>query len=104
MLLRDRLRERLQAMGASPDYVALCTEVLGVRVRTGRNGHAPGGVWLHLDIGGGLLYTDAPVAIEEGSGSVFMAGVSGTIESSTAPYSSAYDASSCACSAGTTAS
>lgn len=32
-------------------------EVCGIRVRTGRNGHAPGGVWLHLDIGGGLLYT-----------------------------------------------
>jgi glyoxylase-like metal-dependent hydrolase (beta-lactamase superfamily II) len=31
--------------------------VCGVRVRTGRNGHAPGGVWLHLDLGGGLLYT-----------------------------------------------
>jgi len=33
------------------------TEVCGVRVRTGRNGHAPGGVWLYLDIGDGLLYT-----------------------------------------------
>jgi glyoxylase-like metal-dependent hydrolase (beta-lactamase superfamily II) len=33
------------------------TEVCGVTVRTGRNGHAPGGVWLHLDVGGGLLYT-----------------------------------------------
>jgi len=31
-------------------------EVCGVRVTAGRNGHAPGGVWLHLDIGGGLLY------------------------------------------------
>lgn len=31
-------------------------DVLGVRVRTGRSGHAPGGVWLHLDLGGGLLY------------------------------------------------
>jgi Cft2 family RNA processing exonuclease len=31
-------------------------EVCGVRVRTGRNGHAPGGIWLHLDIGDGLLY------------------------------------------------
>lgn len=31
-------------------------EVCGVRVTTGRNGHAPGGVWLHLAIGGGLLY------------------------------------------------
>jgi Cft2 family RNA processing exonuclease len=32
------------------------TEVCGIRVTTGRNGHAPGGVWLHLAIGGGLLY------------------------------------------------
>jgi hypothetical protein len=32
-------------------------EVCGVKVRTGRNGHAPGGIWLHLDVGGGLLYT-----------------------------------------------
>ncbi|MGH8642560.1 MAG: MBL fold metallo-hydrolase [Burkholderiales bacterium] len=32
-------------------------EVCGVTVRTGRNGHAPGGVWLHLDAGDGLLYT-----------------------------------------------
>ncbi|MGZ8230320.1 MAG: MBL fold metallo-hydrolase [Burkholderiales bacterium] len=32
-------------------------EVCGIRVSTGRNGHAPGGVWLHLSIAGGLLYT-----------------------------------------------
>lgn len=32
------------------------TEVCGVRVTTGRNGHAPGGIWLHLEIGGGVLY------------------------------------------------
>lgn len=32
-------------------------EVCGISVRTGRNGHAPGGVWLHLDVEGGLLYT-----------------------------------------------
>ena len=31
-------------------------QVCGIRVQTGRNGHAPGGVWLHLDIGEGLLY------------------------------------------------
>lgn len=31
--------------------------VCGVSLRTGRNGHAPGGVWLHADVGGGLLYT-----------------------------------------------
>jgi hypothetical protein len=33
------------------------TDICGVRVRTGRNGHAPGGVWLHFELGGGLLYT-----------------------------------------------
>ncbi len=33
------------------------TEVCGVRVRTGRNGHAPGGAWLHFDVAGGVLYT-----------------------------------------------
>ncbi len=25
--------------------------------QTGRNGHAPGGIWLHFAIGDGLLYT-----------------------------------------------
>ncbi len=33
------------------------TEVLGIAVTTGRNGHAPGGIWLHFGIGSGLLYT-----------------------------------------------
>lgn len=32
------------------------TDVCGIRVATGRNGHAPGGIWLHLGVGGGLLY------------------------------------------------
>lgn len=32
------------------------TEVLGVPVSTGRSGHAPGGVWLHLGLGEGVLY------------------------------------------------
>lgn len=32
-------------------------EICGIRVTTGRNGHAPGGVWLHLAVGDGLLYT-----------------------------------------------
>jgi Cft2 family RNA processing exonuclease len=32
-------------------------QVCGIRIRTGRNGHAPGGVWLHLEVGDGLLYT-----------------------------------------------
>jgi Cft2 family RNA processing exonuclease len=37
--------------------VAGTAEVLGIEVLTGRNGHAPGGVWLHFAVGGGLLYT-----------------------------------------------
>lgn len=32
-------------------------EVCGIEVRTGRDGHAPGGVWLHFSIGDGFLYT-----------------------------------------------
>lgn len=31
-------------------------DLLGLRLRTGRSGHAPGGVWLHLDVGDGFLY------------------------------------------------
>jgi glyoxylase-like metal-dependent hydrolase (beta-lactamase superfamily II) len=31
-------------------------DVLGVRVTTGRSGHAPGGIWIHLGLDGGLLY------------------------------------------------
>ncbi len=29
----------------------------GVRLTTGRNGHALGGVWFHFDLGGGLFYS-----------------------------------------------
>jgi Cft2 family RNA processing exonuclease len=32
-------------------------EVLGIPVTTGRNGHAPGGIWLNFGSGDGLLYT-----------------------------------------------
>jgi len=32
------------------------TQVLGIPVTTGRNGHAPGGVWIHIDACGGVLY------------------------------------------------
>jgi Cft2 family RNA processing exonuclease len=32
-------------------------DVLGIRVETGRNGHAPGGIWLRFHGGTGLLYT-----------------------------------------------
>ena len=33
------------------------TEALGIRLETGRNGHAPGGIWLHFEVGDGFLYT-----------------------------------------------
>jgi Cft2 family RNA processing exonuclease len=33
------------------------SDVLGIAVETGRNGHAPGGVWLHFVVGDGFLYT-----------------------------------------------
>ncbi|MBE0533446.1 MAG: MBL fold metallo-hydrolase [Rhodospirillales bacterium] len=33
-----------------------CIDVSGIKVTTGRNGHSPGGVWLHLDVGHGVLY------------------------------------------------
>ena len=33
------------------------SDVLGIAIATGRNGHAPGGVWLHFFLGGGFLYT-----------------------------------------------
>ena len=32
-------------------------DIHGIAVTTGRSGHAPGGIWLHLDVGNGLLYT-----------------------------------------------
>ena len=31
-------------------------EVLGITIQTGANGHAPGGVWLRLAVGEGLIY------------------------------------------------
>jgi Cft2 family RNA processing exonuclease len=40
-----------------PLPVSGSADVLGIAVTTGRNGHAPGGVWLHFAIGGGFLYT-----------------------------------------------
>lgn len=51
----------LRALRDLPDGGTLplrgTVEVAGVLVRTGRAGHAPGGVWLHLEVGEGLLYT-----------------------------------------------
>src|SRR5262245_57627798 len=31
-------------------------QVLGFTITTGRNGHAPGGIWIHVGVGGGVLY------------------------------------------------
>lgn len=52
------------AARALPDTVAARplpiggdTEILGIPLETGRNGHAPGGIWLSFRVGGGLLYT-----------------------------------------------
>jgi Cft2 family RNA processing exonuclease len=42
---------------ARPLPVGGRTDVLGIEVESGRNGHAPGGIWLHFAIGDGLLYT-----------------------------------------------
>ena len=44
-------------IAARPLPIGGTADVLGVAVTTGRNGHAPGGVWLHFGIDGGLLYT-----------------------------------------------
>ena len=42
---------------ARPLPVGGSADVLGLEVTTGRDGHAPGGVWLHIAVGGGFLYT-----------------------------------------------
>ena len=44
-------------LAARPLPVSGTGQVLGIEVTTGRNGHAPGGIWLHFAIGGGFLYT-----------------------------------------------
>jgi Cft2 family RNA processing exonuclease len=45
------------AIDARPLPVGGRADVLGIAVETGRNGHAPGGVWLHFGTGDGFLYT-----------------------------------------------
>jgi Cft2 family RNA processing exonuclease len=42
---------------ARPLPIRGTTEVFGIALETGRNGHAPGGVWLHFGFGEGFLYT-----------------------------------------------
>ena len=44
------------AIGAQPLPLVGDVDVLGIRVRTGRNGHSPGGAWLHLEVGSGFVY------------------------------------------------
>ena len=46
-----------QGLPVRPLPIGGTSEVLGIEVTTGRNGHAPGGVWLHFAIGAGFLYT-----------------------------------------------
>ncbi|HLH96684.1 MAG TPA: MBL fold metallo-hydrolase [Xanthobacteraceae bacterium] len=43
-------------MAAHPVPIRGRTQVLGIDIETGADGHAPGGVWLRLDAGAGLLY------------------------------------------------
>src|SRR5579871_5690743 len=43
-------------MAARPIPIRGRTQVLGIGVEIGADGHAPGGVWLKLDVGRGLLY------------------------------------------------
>lgn len=45
------------ALKAARDLPVGASEVLGIAVLTGRDGHAPGGVWLRLGGPAGLLYT-----------------------------------------------
>ncbi len=46
-----------EGITARPLPVCGKTGMLGIVVQTGRNGHAPGGIWLHFAVGGGFLYT-----------------------------------------------
>jgi Cft2 family RNA processing exonuclease len=46
-----------QGIAAQPLPVGGAADVLGIAVTTGRNGHAPGGIWLHFAINDGFLYT-----------------------------------------------
>jgi Cft2 family RNA processing exonuclease len=46
-----------EAITARPLPIRGTTAVLGIPLETGRDGHAPGGVWLHFEIGDGFLYT-----------------------------------------------
>jgi Cft2 family RNA processing exonuclease len=47
----------LHASAVCPLPLRGWSEIFGIEVETGRNGHAPGGVWLRFVIGDGFLYT-----------------------------------------------
>ena len=54
----DIVRRRLPEGVASVTLPLQGTrEICGMKVATGRNGHAPGGICLHIGVGEGLLYT-----------------------------------------------
>src|SRR5579863_9899031 len=44
-----------KGIAARPLPVGGMADLLGIVIETGRNGHAPGGIWLHFAIGEGLL-------------------------------------------------
>jgi Cft2 family RNA processing exonuclease len=46
-----------KTVATRPLPIGRATDVLGIGIETGRNGHAPGGIWLHFRIGGGFPYT-----------------------------------------------
>jgi Cft2 family RNA processing exonuclease len=66
--LRDRIGTppvyaTAPVLGRLPDGIVAhaipsrgCTQVLGIDIETGTDGHAPGGIWLRLAVGEGLLY------------------------------------------------
>ncbi len=50
-------RDLPKALTVRPLPIGGTADVFGIEVATGRNGHAPGGVWLRFAIGPGFLYT-----------------------------------------------
>jgi Cft2 family RNA processing exonuclease len=46
-----------KSVSALPLPVGGRSNIFGIPVETGRNGHAPGGIWLHFHVGRGFLYT-----------------------------------------------
>jgi Cft2 family RNA processing exonuclease len=51
------LRTLPEGIAARPLPVHGRSDVLGIAVETGRNGHAPGGIWLNFAVNDGVLYT-----------------------------------------------